>query len=92
MITKKELIINIYTQVFCRFFFFTLRINEFSVMSASVDDLFKYGKTTSYFDLVGFIVNLLVLTHLKTLARSWFMFFFPTRQKMSDRELYMQII
>ena len=43
--------------------FSTFGIDEFSVMSAS-------GKTTSKWDLVGFIVNLLVLVLLETLARS----------------------
>ena len=50
--------------------FSTFRIDESSVMSASGDGLFKYGETTSKWDLVGFIVNLLVLAHLETLARS----------------------
>ena len=45
MDTKKELIINIYTQVF--YAFSTFRIDEFSVMSASGDGLFKYSETTS---------------------------------------------
>ena len=69
MITEKELVINIHTQVFYAFFS-TFRIDESSVMSASGDGLFKYGETTSKWDLVGFIVNLLVLAHLETLARS----------------------
>ena len=67
-ITKKELIINIYIQVFM--LFSTFRIDESSVISASGDGLFEYGETTSKWDLVGFIVNLLVLAHLETLAMS----------------------
>ena len=68
MITKQELIINIYTQAF--YGFSTFRIDESSVMSALGDGLFKYGKITSKWDLVEFIVNLLVLANLETLARS----------------------
>ena len=68
--------------------FSAFRIDESSVMSASGDGLFKYGETTSKWDLVGFFVNLLVLAHLETLASSWFMFF-PTGQKMGDWELNM---
>ena len=49
--------------------FFTFRIDKSSVMSASGDGLFKCGDTTSAWDLVGFIVNLLVLAHVETLAR-----------------------
>ena len=50
--------------------FSTFRRDESSVMSASGDGLFKYSETTSKWDLVGLIVNLLVLAHLATLARS----------------------
>ena len=50
--------------------FSTFRLDESSVMSASGDGLFKYCETTSKWDLVGFIVNLLVLAHLEALARS----------------------
>ena len=64
-------------------FFSTFRIDESNVMSASGDGLFNYSETTSKWDLVGFIVNLLVLAHLETLARSCFMFFL-TGQKMGD--------
>ena len=45
--------------------FSTFRIDESSVISAS--GLFKYGETTSKWDLVGFIVNFLVLAQLETL-------------------------
>ena len=68
MITKKELIINICIQVF--YAFSTLRIDESSLIIASGDGVFKYGETRSKWDLVEFIVNLLVLDHLETLARS----------------------
>ena len=34
-------------------------------------------------DLIGFIVNLLIMAHLETLARSWFMFF-STGKNMGD--------
>ena len=68
MITEKELLSTFIPKYFM--LFSTFRIDESSAMSASGDGLFKYGETTSKWDLVGFIVNLLVLAHLETLARS----------------------
>ena len=51
--------------------FSTFRIDESSVMSASGDGLFKYCEATSKcWDLVGFIVDLLIFAHLETLASS----------------------
>ena len=46
--------------------FSTFRIDESSVNSASGNGFFKYGETTSKWDLVGLIVHLLVLAHLET--------------------------
>ena len=63
--------------------FSTFRIDESSVMSASGDGLFKYGETLSKWDLVGFIVNLLVLA----LWKHWLgldLCFFPAGQKMDE--------
>ena len=69
--------------------FSAFRIGKSSgVINASGDGLFKYAETISKWDLVGFIVYLLVLAHLKTLI-GLDLCFFPTGQKIGDWELNM---